>query len=52
MSDVPVIVKIVRYLRDTATPSAHDDIITMVPAGQTHVDAALENLVARGIVRT
>ena len=50
MSDEPTLVKVLRYLRGNAAPSAYNDIISAVGEGQALVDRALGKLVAQGIV--
>jgi len=50
MSDVPTLVKVLRYLRDSSEPSSYNDIISAVQEGQAPVDRALKKLVAEGMV--
>ena len=50
MSDVPTLVKVLRYLRDSSAPSSYNDIISAVQEGQVPVDRALNKLVGEGIV--
>ncbi len=50
MSDLPSLVKILKYLQVNKEPANQDNIITAVREEQALVDSALNKLVARGIV--
>ena len=50
MSDIPTLLKILRYLRSNVAPVTCDDIISTVHEGQAMVDKALDKLVAEVIV--
>jgi len=52
MSDMPTLVKILRYLHSNAAPTTHANIITAVQKEQDVVDKALNELVVQGIVNT
>ncbi len=50
MSNLPTVVKALKYLRDVSAPSTHNDISRAVREGQAHVHRALTELVARGLI--
>lgn len=50
MSEMPTIVKILGYLRDSKTARDYPDIISNVGEGQEYLDKALEKLVSGGII--
>ncbi len=50
MSDMPTLVKILRYLHSNAAPITYGNIITTVQKEQELVDRALNELVSQGIV--
>ena len=50
MSDMPAIVKILKYLRKSTAPRTYADIISVVDEGQVYVDGALKKLTAEGII--
>ena len=50
MSDMPAIVKILKYLRKSTAPSTYGDIISVVDEGQVYVDRAIKKLTAEGII--
>ena len=52
MSDVPTLLKVLRYLRANSESSSYNDIISAVHEGQALVDRALNKLVAEGIVNS
>jgi hypothetical protein len=52
MSDMPTLVKVLRYLHDNSEPSSYNDIISAVQERQALVDKALEKLVAERIVHS
>lgn len=50
MSDMPTLVKILRYLYNNAAPSTYGNIITAIQKEQGLIDKALNELVAQGII--
>lgn len=50
MSNLPTAVKVLKYLRDLSAPSPHSNITRAVREGQTLVNRALTELVARGLI--
>ncbi|MEE8473117.1 MAG: winged helix DNA-binding protein [Dehalococcoidia bacterium] len=50
MTDLPSLVKILRYLRNSRSGKTHADIIRAVRETQEHVARALEKLVKDGVI--
>jgi DNA-binding IclR family transcriptional regulator len=50
MTDLPSLVKILRYLRNSRTGKTYADIIRGVPETQEFVDRALAKLVEEGVI--
>jgi len=50
MSDLPTAVKVLKYLMSVSAPSTHSNITRAVREGQTLVDRALDELIARGLI--
>jgi len=50
MSNLPTVVKVLKYLRDVPAPSTHIDISRAVREGQVQVHRALTELVTRGLI--
>ena len=50
MTELPIGVKVLKYLVNTTVPTGYNDIIRMVDEGQVLVNRALTELTARGLV--
>ena len=50
MSDLPTVLKVLKYLRDISAPSTHSNINRAVREGQTLVARTLDELLARELI--